>query len=174
MARHSTRLKAPSWHAIRLTYAQGASSLVDGHSTWLYAGRRLAHVRHSTLQFAISNLQSVCKICNLQFAILNGSVDHSNVACARTFLRILWSEFNALALTEQLEHRLSHRTSMKKMLDAAFVADEPETLIDQEPCNCPGWHDAASVRRVRSSSDELGNRGQSRHMSAGSQGEAVL
>jgi hypothetical protein len=29
---------------------------------------------------------------------------------------------------------------VKKVFDAAFIADEPEPLVDQEPCNCPGWH----------------------------------
>jgi hypothetical protein len=29
---------------------------------------------------------------------------------------------------------------VEEMLDAALVADEPETFIDQEPCDCPGRH----------------------------------
>jgi hypothetical protein len=26
------------------------------------------------------------------------------------------------------------------MLDPAFVADEPEALVDEESRDCPGWH----------------------------------
>jgi hypothetical protein len=29
---------------------------------------------------------------------------------------------------------------VEEVLDAAFVPDESETLVDQEASNCPGWH----------------------------------
>jgi hypothetical protein len=29
---------------------------------------------------------------------------------------------------------------MEEMFDSALVADEPEPLVDQEACNCAGWH----------------------------------
>ena len=52
---------------------------------------------------------------------------------------------DALAFPEQLEYRLADRTAVKEVLDAAFIPDEPEALIDEEPCNCPRWHAEASA-----------------------------
>src|SRR5580765_5132638 len=66
--------------------------------------------------------------------------DQSNVAGAWSLLGILRGKLDALALPQQLEHGTAHRTAMEKVFNAAFVADEPEPLVDQEPCNCPGWH----------------------------------
>ena len=29
---------------------------------------------------------------------------------------------------------------MKEVFDSPFIADEPEPLVDQEPCDCAGRH----------------------------------
>ena len=71
---------------------------------------------------------------------LAASAQTTNVAGAWSFLGIFRRELDALALAQQLEHRTADRAAVKKVFDAAFVADEPEPLVDQEPCNCPGWH----------------------------------
>ena len=56
------------------------------------------------------------------------------------FPRFFGREFDALTFAQQLEHRAAHRAAMEEVLDAAFVADEPESLVDEESCDCPGWH----------------------------------
>ena len=64
----------------------------------------------------------------------------ANVSCARTLLRILRSELDALTFAEQLENGAADRTPMEEVLDSAFIADKPETLVDQEPCDRAGRH----------------------------------
>src|SRR5688572_14565630 len=59
----------------------------------------------------------------------------TDVSGARTLLRILRSELDALTLAEQLENGAANRTPMKEVLDSTFIANEPETLVDQEPCD---------------------------------------
>ena len=66
--------------------------------------------------------------------------DQADVAGARTFLGIFRSELDALAFAQQLEHRAADRAAVEEVFDPAFVADEPEPLVDEEPCDCPGWH----------------------------------
>src|SRR5262245_9963579 len=66
--------------------------------------------------------------------------DQTNVARARTFCRLLRGELHALAFAQQLEHGATDRAPVEEVLDAAFVADEPKALVDQEASNCPGRH----------------------------------
>ena len=103
---------------------------------------------------------------------------------------------------QQLEHRAADRAAVEEVLDPAFVADEPEAFVDEEPCDCPGWHTPSPPFRTPreypkgtqpvtgacegsqavgtrgrpslSSLAELENRGQSRQFSTGSQAEADL
>src|SRR2546427_2304186 len=67
-------------------------------------------------------------------------LDQTDVARARTLLRLFDRKLDTLAFPQQLENSSAHRASMKKVLDSAFVADEPEPLVDEEPCDCPGRH----------------------------------
>jgi hypothetical protein len=56
--------------------------------------------------------------------------DETHVSSARTFLGFLDRELDALAFPEQLEHRATHRAAVKEMLQAGFITDEPEALVD--------------------------------------------
>jgi hypothetical protein len=66
--------------------------------------------------------------------------DQTDVTGARPLRGFLGCEFDALAFSQQLEHRATDRTAVKEVLDAALVSDESETFVDQEASNCPGWH----------------------------------
>src|SRR2546427_12021484 len=66
--------------------------------------------------------------------------DQSDVPRARSLLRVLGSELDALTFTQQLEHRPPHRAAVEEMLDTALVADESEPFVDEEACDCPGRH----------------------------------
>jgi len=66
--------------------------------------------------------------------------DQADVARTWAFLRVFWGEFDTLAFAKQLEHRAPDGAAMEEVLDSAFVADEPEALVDEESCDCPGWH----------------------------------
>ena len=72
--------------------------------------------------------------------------DQANIARSRAFLRVFGREFDALAFAQQLEYRSTDRAAVEKVLDPALVPNEPEALVDEQPCNCPGWH----KRRLRS------------------------
>jgi hypothetical protein len=64
----------------------------------------------------------------------------TNVSGARTLLRFLRSELDALSFAKQLEDGAPDRAAMKEMLDASLIADKPETLVDQKPCDRTGRH----------------------------------
>jgi hypothetical protein len=66
--------------------------------------------------------------------------DQSDFSGARTFAGFLGREFHALALTQELEHGTAHRASVKEVFDSAFVADEPEALVDQKSSDRSRWH----------------------------------
>jgi hypothetical protein len=64
----------------------------------------------------------------------------TNVTGARSLLRLLRSELDALTLAKQLKNGAPNRAAMKEVLDSAFIADKPETLVDQKPCDRAGRH----------------------------------
>jgi len=64
----------------------------------------------------------------------------TNVAGAGTLLRFLRSELDALAFSKQLEDGAADRAAMKEVFDSALIADKPETLVDQKPCDRTGRH----------------------------------
>src|SRR6185295_5002280 len=68
------------------------------------------------------------------------ALDQPDVAGARTLLRFFRRELDTLAFAQQLEHRAAHRASVEEVLDAAFVTDEPEPLVDKKSCNRPARH----------------------------------
>src|SRR5262249_45429835 len=70
----------------------------------------------------------------------------ANVTRPRPLLRILRREFHPLTFPQQLEDGSPDRAAVEKVLDPTLVADETESLVDEESCNCPGWH----KRRLRS------------------------
>jgi hypothetical protein len=87
------------------------------------------------------------------------ALDEAHVAGARTFGGIFGRKFYALTLAKQLEHGAAHRAAMEKVLDPAFVADEPESLIDEESRDRTGWHtEALRPAELSASFDELENR----------------
>jgi hypothetical protein len=59
---------------------------------------------------------------------------------ARSFLRFLESKLNALAFPQELKDRSTNRTTVEEMLNAALVANEAESFVEQEPCNCTARH----------------------------------
>jgi hypothetical protein len=54
----------------------------------------------------------------------------SNVSCTWTLLGFLDREVDTLAFPQQLEHRAPHGAAMKEMLEAGFITDESEALVD--------------------------------------------
>jgi hypothetical protein len=64
----------------------------------------------------------------------------ANVTGAGTLLRFLRSELDALTFAKQLEHRTADGAAMKEVFDPTFIADEPEPLVDEKPCNGAGRH----------------------------------
>jgi hypothetical protein len=64
----------------------------------------------------------------------------ANVAGARALLRFLRSELDALAFTQQLEDGAPDRAAMEEVFDSSFIADKPETLVDQKTCDRTGRH----------------------------------
>jgi hypothetical protein len=64
----------------------------------------------------------------------------SNISGARSLLRILRSELDALTFAEQLENGAADGAAMEEVFDSSLIADKPESLVDQEPCDRAGWH----------------------------------
>ena len=56
--------------------------------------------------------------------------NQSHVSSPRTLLGFLDGEVDALAFPKQLEHRAPHGAAMKEMLQAGFITDESEALVD--------------------------------------------
>ena len=68
------------------------------------------------------------------------SFDQADITRARAFLRFFNRKLDALTLAQQLEYRTTHRAAMEEVLDPAFVANEAESFVNQESCDCPGRH----------------------------------
>src|SRR5215510_2804109 len=66
--------------------------------------------------------------------------DQADVARARPFCRLFSLKLDALPFPKKLENRLAYSAAVKEMFDAALIADETESLVDEETCNCPGRH----------------------------------
>jgi len=64
----------------------------------------------------------------------------TDISGARTLLRFLRSEFDALTFAEQLEDGAADGAAMKEVFDPAFIADEPEPFVDEKPCDGAGRH----------------------------------
>ena len=64
----------------------------------------------------------------------------TNVSGARSLLRFLRSELDALTFAKQLEDGAANRAAMKEVFDSTFIADKPEPLVDQKPCDRAGRH----------------------------------
>jgi hypothetical protein len=64
----------------------------------------------------------------------------TNVSGARALLRFLRSELDALALAKQLKDGAADRAAMKEVFDPAFIADKPEALVNEKPCDRAGRH----------------------------------
>jgi hypothetical protein len=64
----------------------------------------------------------------------------TNISRARTLLRFLRSELDALTFAKQLEHGAANGAAMKEVFDPTFIADEPEPFVDEKPSDRAGWH----------------------------------
>ena len=82
--------------------------------------------------------------------------EQAHFSRARPLLRLLGSELDALAFAEELEHCAAHCAAVKEVLDAALVADEPETLVNQQTCDGAARH--AVPPRERTSNRTGGHR----------------
>ena len=60
-------------------------------------------------------------------------LDQANVARAWALRGFLDLELHSLPFAKKFEHRTSDGAAMEEVLDTGFVADEPETFIDQKP-----------------------------------------
>jgi hypothetical protein len=72
------------------------------------------------------------------------NLDQADIAGPRALLRVLGRELHALAVAQQLEDGAPDGAPMKEVLEAILVADEPETLVDEETCDRPGRHTSTS------------------------------
>ena len=69
--------------------------------------------------------------------------DKPYVAGTWALLGIFRSEFHTLAFAQQLEDGAAYRAAVEEVLDSTFVADEPETFVDQQPSDSAVWHTQA-------------------------------
>jgi len=69
--------------------------------------------------------------------------DKPYVARAWALLGIFRGELHALAFPQQFEDGTAHRAAVEEVLDSTFVADESETLVDQQPSDSAVWHTQA-------------------------------
>ena len=53
----------------------------------------------------------------------------------------LMDELDALSFPEQFEYRPANGRTMKEVFDTTFVANEAETLVDEQTCNRAIRHD---------------------------------
>src|SRR6266496_2397522 len=70
--------------------------------------------------------------------------DQPDLARPWALAGFLRRELHALAFAQQLEHRAPDGAAVEEMLDSTFVPNEAVPLIDQEPCDRPGWHSPLS------------------------------
>lgn len=68
------------------------------------------------------------------------ALDQSDVAGARTLLRVLNGELDPLAFAQQLEHRSANGAAMEEVLEPILVTNEAEPLVNEETCNRPSRH----------------------------------
>jgi hypothetical protein len=66
--------------------------------------------------------------------------DQANLACTGAFGGIFGRKLHTLTFAEQFENGPTDGASVEEVLDPAFVADEPEALVDQKARDCPAWH----------------------------------
>ena len=69
------------------------------------------------------------------------AVDEPHFSGARSLGRLFGRELDPLTFAEQLEHGATNRRAMKEVLDTTFVANEAETLVDEQTCNRAVRHD---------------------------------
>jgi hypothetical protein len=72
--------------------------------------------------------------------VMRLALDQTDITRARSLGRFLGLELDALSLAKQFEHRSADGASVEEMLYPSLVANEPESFVDEEPCNRPGRH----------------------------------
>jgi hypothetical protein len=68
------------------------------------------------------------------------ALDEANFAGPGTLRRLFGGELDPLTLTEQFEHGAPDGAAVEEMFGPALIADEAETLVDQETCDRPVLH----------------------------------
>jgi hypothetical protein len=64
----------------------------------------------------------------------------TNISGARSLLRFLRSELDALTFAEQLKDGAADGAAMEEVFDSSLIADKSKSLVDQEPCDRAGRH----------------------------------
>jgi hypothetical protein len=64
----------------------------------------------------------------------------TNIPSPRSLLRFLRSELDALTFAQQLENSAADGAAMEEVFDSPFIADEPESLVDEKACDRAGRH----------------------------------
>src|SRR4051812_45523853 len=64
---------------------------------------------------------------------VRSAFDQPDFTGAGSLTGLFGREFHPLAFAQELEDRSPHGTAVKEMLDPAFVADEAEPFVDQQP-----------------------------------------
>ena len=73
------------------------------------------------------------------------ALEELNVAGPRSLPGFLRREVHALTFPEELEHRASHGTPVKKVFYSAFIANEAKALVDEQTRDRTSWHTLSSV-----------------------------
>jgi hypothetical protein len=68
------------------------------------------------------------------------ALDQTDITRAWSLGRFLGLELDTLSLAKQFEHRSADRASVEEVLYPSLVANEPESFVDEEPCNRTGRH----------------------------------
>src|SRR5438552_3554373 len=105
--------------------------------SWSGSRRSMSRARHSPAPARSPSRPAVVCHHGPQWEA-SSAFDQAHVAGARALAGLFGSEFDALTFAQQLEYGAADRAAMEKVLDAAFVANEPETFVDEEPRNSPG------------------------------------
>jgi hypothetical protein len=72
-----------------------------------------------------------CEISDLRFSRLQYSTfNKPHVSRTRALLGLLDGELHPLAFAKQLEHRAPNGAAMKEVLQAGFITNESEALVD--------------------------------------------
>src|SRR5688572_15161043 len=103
--------------------------------------RKRVRVRRRTRNMKLSKVaETASATCRGDFL----SFDQAHVGRARSLCGLLDREFDALTFPQEFEHRAANGTAVKEMFDSPLIANETKAFVDEEPCDCAGWHTLTS------------------------------